>query len=471
MLDEIKYSKEGARNYLILPCEKEMEQDFRVKMLERNNLKHFLPCKLCHMNGHPFFYYDISSKISLENYRNGKPWNREEMKKLTDTLVDAQNELEKYLLDYHGLVLNSDVIYYDYELADYCLLYYPRRESAGNVLGELFEYLLDHLAVEDEAVTNVMYELFEEAEQGVLSVKRWQKKLEDSLAAPQKSATVSDITENSNRTDNKQAREIDGYPNEPASGEIKFQIMGSDGISMGETEETFRKLKVDKSRKSGRKGTLFAYVFMVLFAILGEVGVGATYFLLNCNRKEQIILLAVAIVLLFLICFGISLCMKEKAFRKRKEQYNASLVDYREQDYLSVEQPTLQNVSMEDFLYRGNPAERPKEQSDETVFFTTQNTYEYKLFALDKKNKVHIPLNKLPCTIGKARGMVDYGIDDSSVSRMHARVECRNGHYILSDLNSTNGTYVNGMPLCPNEQIEIEPGDEIRFGNMRYCFR
>ena len=105
------------------------------------------------------------------------------------------------------------------------------------------------------------------------------------------------------------------------------------------------------------------------------------------------------------------------------------------------------------------------------MFFASENTYEYKLFALDKKNKVHVSLQNLPCTIGKARGMVNYCIEDSSVSRMHARVECRNGHYILTDLNSTNGTYVNGMPLDPNEQIEIEPGDEIRFGNMKYCFR
>lgn len=467
MLEEIKYSKEGARNYLILPCEKEMEQDFRVKMLERNNLNHFLPCKLCHMNGQAFFYYDISSRVSLDNYRSGKSWNSQEVKQLADTLVDAQNELERYLLDYHGLVLYSGVIYYDYESKDYCFLYYPRKESAGNVFGELFEYLIDNLDVEDEAVTNVMYELFEEAEKGVLSAKRWQKKLEDNLSATQKSAAVFDTSKSVDRTDNIQAWEIKHHPNESATGEKKPQTMSPNSTSAGEIEEPFQK---EKGKKTG-KSMLLTYVLLVFFAVLGEAGVGTTYFLLNCNRKEQIILLAVAIVLFFLICFGVSLCMREKAFHKRKEQYNASLVDYREQDYLSMEQPVLQNVSMEDFMYRGNRAERQKEQSDETVFFTSPNTYEYKLFALDKKNKIHIPLDKLPCTIGKARGMVDYCIEDSSVSRMHARIECRNGHYILTDLNSTNGTYVNGMPLGPNEQIEIEPGDEIRLGNMKYCFR
>lgn len=471
MLEEIKYSKEGARNYLILPCEKEMEQDFRVKMLERNKLNHFLPCKLCHMNGQAFLYYDISSKISLDNYRNGKSWNSKDIKGLADALVDAQNELERYLLDYHGLVLCGGVIYYDYELEDYCFLYYPRRENGSNIFGELFEYLIDHLDVEDEAVTNVMYDLFEEAEHGALSVKRWQKKLEDNLSATQRSVADSNMTKSADQTDNIQIKETTFYPNELVAAEKKIQAVSPNGTSTGEIEEDFQRRKGKNPEKNGGRGALFAYLSLVILGILGEAGVSATYFLLNCNRKEQVILFAVAIVLFFLICFGISFCIKEKAFQKRKEQYNASLVNYREQDYLSVEQPALQNVSMEDFMYRGNHVERQKAQSDETVFFASQNIYEYKLFALDKKNKVHIPLDKLPCTIGKAKGMVDYGIEDSSVSRMHARVECRNGHYILTDLNSTNGTYVNGMPLTPNEQIEIEPGDEIRFGNMKYSFR
>ena len=469
MLTDIKYSKEGARNYLILPCGKEMEQDFRVKMLERNRLHHFLPCKLCHMNGLVFLYYDISSKVSLHNYRNGKSWNGKEVKRLADALVEAQNELEKYLLDYNGLVLNSEVIYYDYESDHYCFLYYPREERSSNVYGEMFEYLIDNLDVADETVTNIMYELFEEAEQGVLSIKRLQKKLEDSSADLQESSAALEASKTESRLADMQANEahraVIDY------GEEAVQNRNFNAMSVGELDEHYDSGKGKSKCRRKSRSSLIVYTLVVFFAVLGEIGVAATYFLLNCNQKEQIILISVALVLFFLFCFGISLCIKEQAFQKRKEQYNAALVDYREQDYLSVPQPTLQNVTMEDFLYRGKKEQEQEKQGDETVFFASENTYEYKLFALDKKNKVHVSLQNLPCTIGKARGMVNYCIEDSSVSRMHARVECRNGHYILTDLNSTNGTYVNGMPLDPNEQIEIEPGDEIRFGNMKYCFR
>ena len=333
----------------------------------------------------------------------------------------------------------------------------------------MFEYLIDNLDVADETVTNIMYELFEEAEQGVLSIKRLQKKLEDSSADLQESSAALEASKTESRLTDMQANEA--HRAVVDYGEEAVQNRNFNAMSVGELDEHYDSGKGKSKCRRKSRSSLIVYTLVVFFAVLGEIGVAATHFLLNCNQKEQIILISVALVLFFLFCFGISLCIKEQAFQKRKEQYNTALVDYREQDYLSVPQPTLQNVTMEDFLYRGKKEQEQEKQGDETVFFASENTYEYKLFALDKKNKVHVSLQNLPCTIGKARGMVNYCIEDSSVSRMHARVECRNGHYILTDLNSTNGTYVNGMPLDRNEQIEIEPGDEIRFGNMKYCFR
>ena len=43
--------------------------------------------------------------------------------------------------------------------------------------------------------------------------------------------------------------------------------------------------------------------------------------------------------------------------------------------------------------------------------------------------------------------------------------------FLLTDMNSTNGTYRNGLRMQPQETVEIEPGDEIRFGNLNYCYR
>ena len=41
----------------------------------------------------------------------------------------------------------------------------------------------------------------------------------------------------------------------------------------------------------------------------------------------------------------------------------------------------------------------------------------------------------------------------------------------IQDLNSTNGTYVNGRKLMPNEKVELCEDDEVVFGKCVFAFR
>lgn len=111
------------------------------------------------------------------------------------------------------------------------------------------------------------------------------------------------------------------------------------------------------------------------------------------------------------------------------------------------------------------------DQYGNTVFFDESKIEECKLYAMDRKNKRHIELKQFPCTIGKMVGYVDHVLPDNSVSRIHARFDRQDGKLLLTDMNSTNGTYKNGLRMQPQETVEIEPGDEIRFGNLNYCYR
>ncbi|MDQ7025530.1 MAG: FHA domain-containing protein [Anaerolineae bacterium] len=52
------------------------------------------------------------------------------------------------------------------------------------------------------------------------------------------------------------------------------------------------------------------------------------------------------------------------------------------------------------------------------------------------------------------------------VSRQHARLEANQMLPVLLDLNSYNGTFINGQQLTPNEPYELKSGDEIRLGSL-----
>jgi len=57
-----------------------------------------------------------------------------------------------------------------------------------------------------------------------------------------------------------------------------------------------------------------------------------------------------------------------------------------------------------------------------------------------------------------------------SVSRRHAQVLYREGNYVVQDLQSTNGTSVNGQLLPPEARLNLHHGDEIRFGDITLYF-
>lgn len=80
-------------------------------------------------------------------------------------------------------------------------------------------------------------------------------------------------------------------------------------------------------------------------------------------------------------------------------------------------------------------------------------------------------LNTDNLLIGKYKDKVDLYLEDESVSRMHARILRDQKQYYLEDENSTNGTYCNKTRLQPYEKKKLDPGDEIRVGNIVMFFR
>lgn len=58
----------------------------------------------------------------------------------------------------------------------------------------------------------------------------------------------------------------------------------------------------------------------------------------------------------------------------------------------------------------------------------------------------------------------DVQLSDPRVSRRHARLVFRDGVWVVQDLESTNGTSVNGVAVG---RCRVRPGDEVSFGGER----
>lgn len=73
------------------------------------------------------------------------------------------------------------------------------------------------------------------------------------------------------------------------------------------------------------------------------------------------------------------------------------------------------------------------------------------------------PLESELITLGRDPGN-SIAINDAEISRRHARLSLQGGKYVLEDLGSTNGTFVNGQRL--GGPHVLKPGDVISFGEQ-----
>ena len=68
--------------------------------------------------------------------------------------------------------------------------------------------------------------------------------------------------------------------------------------------------------------------------------------------------------------------------------------------------------------------------------------------------------------LGRDGALVDAVLDHRSVSHRHARLTRREGRLCVEDLNSTNGTRVNGRRLEPFAPRVLAPGDAVALGDV-----
>jgi hypothetical protein len=83
---------------------------------------------------------------------------------------------------------------------------------------------------------------------------------------------------------------------------------------------------------------------------------------------------------------------------------------------------------------------------------------------------LELPQNLSVIHVGKSNDRIPPDIDVSGfpnseiVSRVHADIRVEGDAYYLEDVGSSNGTYVNNMPLPPGNRHRLRPGDRISLG-------
>ena len=411
---EVKYRNDLYGNYILIEIPSYVDSaQYSFKMLEKNKISGILHTKVRMEDGKEYWYADISKKRSLLEEYKDKELHLEEMTLLFQQISSVVEELRTYLINETMIVMNPEYMYRDLEDESLSVLVVPwnLKEKSMQKLAEFFLEKMNH---KDENGINAAYLFYRQQSQINFSLYQFLSILEkETILKRQKLKETENGGENPCLYNNFCAEE---YKEET---EKSLFLMDSK-----------KKSEEDKLNKAEKRGSfILLFIVIIVFGIFSLLP-GINAFLKISSRAFFLLLIVILVIILI---------FKSK---KNKEELK-----------IDLEQVPIQEIDI---------------GIKETVFFDSCNNEEcLKLQWKEKGRRKQYILKDFPCTVGKMKEEVSLCISDISVSRIHCKFIEKEGKIAIMDMNSTNGTFLNGLPVKNGEILEIEKNDEILLGKVK----
>jgi hypothetical protein len=346
-----RYVKEYLQTYLVLPFSGDVDELYKLKMLENNRSEEILNPDLTVDGGAPFCKYPIGGRKSMDLVFRTLSIDYPKLLQILKSFAELFRETAELLLDPDDMVLLPEYVFVnisDYKASFVCLPGYSKKvEKQAEAF---FEYMLNRVDYDDKRAVALLYDcyvLVMKEEQGLQALK---ERLAEEAPAPI-GALYKETYE--------QTPEIENIPSEKRS---------------------------EPSVRKWFSGML----------------------------------------------------------KKKKEPEN-SRVDCETERFF--DESTKDTVLLQERREACNPC------------------------LVCMKNDEKIVMEKFPFTIGSLSGHTDYTPASRNISRLHAEIRRIGGKTSLFDLNSTNGTRLNGRELIPGEEYPLSNNDRISLADVDLIYK
>lgn len=429
----VTYRREMKHNYLIIEQDNAQMQGYEENMLKENQINGLLKFQLKQIDNRRYFYYEITSKQPLSRILEFHSINKQELINLITGITQILNRLPAYLLKEDQILLQPEFIYIEPEQFFVSLCLIPGRDRKfAEEMSELLRYILGKINHQDKECVVMAYALYQEsvkdnygmdalAELVCLHNDQLEARQEEEECEPQSGFT---------NTEKEEIQILEEF-----SGPIQTKTIG-----LG----FWRPIILSSAVVTGFSA--------VLWSISGYRGILRYWYLVMAAGTLSVI-------------FGFKLTDKnqyqhpEEDSSPKDRSYDSEQEEWQTAFYESKEESPV--------LLKSAAREEPLQ----TVLLTNgQKDMQVKVFKSASPGIPDIIITYTPYLIGKQEGLVDYVLNGEAISRIHAKIEKEENDYYISDLNSTNGTYVNGRLLETNETVLLNTGDEIFIANFAFIF-
>ncbi|MGN0482194.1 MAG: DUF6382 domain-containing protein [Lachnospiraceae bacterium] len=420
---ETQYKRKMNQSYMILYGTNQSPA-YQLQMLAHNRPAGLLQLEVVDTGQRQQYWYDITGKQPLEAVLSNGSLRIELLETILSGLENTWNLLARFLLQEERLLLSPAYIFLESGNAEISFCYCPAAdEKEETSLTGLLEYLLSKLDHSDAQAVKLGYDVY----QGVVEQK----------------GSFREILH--------QARL---HKNEPLTEEVSLQQtepaqeQAADHTEMENSQEE-RSVPFERENERVR----YSNSQMLRQADIADV---------RNQRREK---------------FEIETQPEFESLPKKKEKKkHFSFFHRKKKTPVSKEKrksggfSKLRKEEAEEILFEPTAFYEEKEER-KTVFLgmRTPNASAMLHYEGDG-NMSDFLIDREEYLIGSRAEGVDGLLQDMAVSRIHARILHRPDGYYIEDLNSLNGTTLNGRLLDFKEQVKLAQGDEICFANQKFLF-
>ena len=454
-----EYKRDMNHNYLILHGEEVPDTDsYQVRMLVGNGMPSLLKCRLQGIDGNFLIYYDITSKQSVASMYETKKMGLEDLRLIFGGFVQAMEEMAEYLMNPGQLLVQPEYMYLDVEKKKLYFCCMPGK--AGDVRQDfrvLTEYILPKIDHEDGDAVILGYGVYRRALEDTFHLEYVKEEIYKGRDSREKRIPESCKEK---EIDKEKGQFREQYENQ--SGDSPWEMETANPFENRDREDE------KKSPVSLRKKILFS--LLGAFVLIITAGAAVLGFL--PGLQAGVILSGCAVFLgTGMLVYRFRKKHKGSVEKKRgRQEMQRDPIWKTEQEEENGWQPQMS--AEEEMSVPQTLEEEPKAKDfGETVVLSAGVVQgPATLVSREPGELATIYLQEDMTVIGKMETAVDAVIDLPTVSRIHAKIRRRDQEYYLSDLNSRNGTAVNGRLLKEGEDYQLQNEDEVDFAQARYVF-
>lgn len=468
---ELEFKREFRHNYMVLShIEEEPYESYSIKMLKTQTIEGILPLDLRIINNKKSLYYEISGKHLMVSIFDKVELSYSRVKNIILRIINTIERAYEYLLSVDDFMLAEEYILLDIEKDSPWLCYLPGyNRDIKEQMGAFIEFLMDKVDYKDKEAVLLIYQLysvckeegytFEHLQEVIYKDNSLDKNFDKSVKESSFQVKVDDSTEISIEENHIMKKNIMDLPvmMEKLEGEEevicypkKIYIISAISIVVGVlTIVLSSSLKIFYKQYAGRIDYLKMFILVIMVVSIEG------YVMKSLWDKKNLITKMVA-----------------------KNQYVDPRINYDNivDDKEKQEKFVLPPKKNEQVNY-GHNRIMNKEDNEEynptclvEDYYSTDKNHSYGLVPIDSDEYSRIKIKEFPFFVGKGIENVDFSLEKEVISRYHAKILREEERFFLIDLNSTNGSFINGEKLLAYKMSPLDVGDEIALANIRFKF-